>query len=110
MNKKNRFITGYGGLRALAVIGVILYHLNPNQFMGVYLGVPIFLVLSGYLVTDQHGSVEKRGGQDQRTEHQDGDHRVYGCAGYVCISVFAETFYLRDHAWIRQGMIETLSR
>ncbi|URW72113.1 acetyltransferase [Lactobacillus kefiranofaciens subsp. kefirgranum] len=50
--KKNRFITGYSGLRALAVIGVILYHLDPNFFMGGYLGVPIFFVLSGYLVTD----------------------------------------------------------
>lgn len=50
--KKNRFITGYSGLRALAVIGVILYHLNPNTFIGGYLGVPIFFVLSGYLVTD----------------------------------------------------------
>ena len=50
--KKNRFITGYSGLRALAVIGVILYHLDPNSFMGGYLGVPIFFVLSGDLVTD----------------------------------------------------------
>lgn len=50
--KKNRFITGYSGLRTLAVIGVILYHLNPNTFIGGYLGVPIFFVLSGYLVTD----------------------------------------------------------
>lgn len=50
--KKNRFITGYSGLRALAVIGVILYHLDPNTFIGGYLGVPIFFVLSGYLVTD----------------------------------------------------------
>ncbi|QNQ82377.1 acetyltransferase [Lactobacillus sp. PV037] len=52
MKNKNRFITGYAGLRALAVIGVILYHLDPNRFIGGYLGVPIFLVLSGYLVTD----------------------------------------------------------
>ncbi len=35
--KKNRFITGYSGLRALAVIGVILYHLDPNSFMGAIL-------------------------------------------------------------------------
>lgn len=49
---KNRFISGYSGLRALAVIAVILYHLDPNTFIGGYLGVPIFFVLSGYLVTD----------------------------------------------------------
>lgn len=52
MKNKNRFITGYSGLRSLAVIGVILYHLNPNVFIGGYLGVLIFFVLSGYLVTD----------------------------------------------------------
>ncbi|WP_223896607.1 acyltransferase family protein [Lactobacillus huangpiensis] len=50
---KNRYITGYSGLRALAVIGVILYHFDPNTFVGGYLGVPIFFVLSGYLVTCQ---------------------------------------------------------
>lgn len=50
--KKNRFITGYSGLRALAVIGVILYHLDPNSFMGAILVCRFFFVLSGYLVTD----------------------------------------------------------
>ncbi|USS90344.1 acyltransferase family protein [Fructilactobacillus carniphilus] len=49
---KNRFITGFTGLRALAVICVILYHFNPALFSGGYLGVPVFLTLSGYLVTD----------------------------------------------------------
>ncbi|GHN19579.1 acyltransferase [Lactobacillus delbrueckii] len=50
---KKRYITGYAGLRALAVIGVILYHLDPDHFGGGYLGVPVFLVLTGYLVTNQ---------------------------------------------------------
>lgn len=49
---KHRYITGFDGLRALSVIGVILYHLNPTIFQGGYLGVPVFMVLSGYLVTD----------------------------------------------------------
>ncbi|MCH3904241.1 MAG: acetyltransferase [Lactobacillus sp.] len=62
---KNRFISGYSGLRAIAVIGVILYHLNPKMFIGGYLGVPIFLVLSGYLVTDHmRASYEQRGFYD----------------------------------------------
>ena len=40
--RRHRFITGYSGLRALAVIGVILYHLDPNLFMGGYLGCADF--------------------------------------------------------------------
>lgn len=49
---KKRYITGFDGVRTLAVIGVILYHLMPFKFQGGFLGVPIFLVLSGYLITD----------------------------------------------------------
>lgn len=49
---KRRYITGFDGLRALGVIGVIMYHLRPELFQGGYLGVPIFMVVSGYLITD----------------------------------------------------------
>lgn len=47
-----RYIFGFDGIRALAVIAVILYHFLPNTFSGGYLGVPIFFVISGYLITD----------------------------------------------------------
>ncbi len=50
--KKSRYITGFDGIRTIAVIGVILYHLAPYQFQGGFLGVPIFFVVSGYLITD----------------------------------------------------------
>ncbi|KRM72577.1 acyltransferase family protein [Lacticaseibacillus brantae] len=49
---KRRYITGFDGLRTIGVIGVILYHLRPELFKGGYLGVPIFMVVSGYLITD----------------------------------------------------------
>lgn len=48
---KRRYITGIDGLRSLAVIGVIVFHLAPSSLKGGFLGVPIFLVLAGYLVT-----------------------------------------------------------
>lgn len=43
---------GLDGLRAIAVLGVIFYHLTPHILPGGFLGVPIFFVLSGYLITD----------------------------------------------------------
>ncbi|KRM88027.1 acyltransferase family protein [Lacticaseibacillus thailandensis] len=49
---KRRYITGFDGLRTIGVLGVILYHLRPEIFKGGYLGVPIFMVVSGYLITD----------------------------------------------------------
>lgn len=51
-SSKRRYILGFDGIRALAVIAVILYHFLPNTFSGGYLGVSIFFVVSGYLITD----------------------------------------------------------
>ncbi|MGE7218840.1 acyltransferase family protein [Priestia koreensis] len=49
--KGHRYIYGLDGLRALAVLAVIVYHLNLTWAMGGFLGVDIFFVLSGYLIT-----------------------------------------------------------
>ncbi|WP_145410076.1 acyltransferase family protein [Paenibacillus xylanexedens] len=47
-----RHMNGLDGLRAIAVLGVIAYHLNLDFIPGGLLGVGIFFVLSGYLITD----------------------------------------------------------
>lgn len=39
------------GLRAIAVTSVILFHVWPDVFVGGFLGVDVFLVISGYLIT-----------------------------------------------------------
>jgi peptidoglycan/LPS O-acetylase OafA/YrhL len=55
-------IGGLDGLRAIAVIGVILYHAEIPWFKGGFIGVDIFFVLSGYLVTTiVMNGLEKRG-------------------------------------------------
>ncbi|NWQ42572.1 acetyltransferase [Bacillus sp. EB106-08-02-XG196] len=51
-NNKRRYMPGIDGLRAVAVMGVILYHLNIPWFQGGFSGVTVFFVLSGYLITD----------------------------------------------------------
>ena len=37
-------------LRGLAIILIILFHLNPEHFPYGYFGVEVFLVISGYLL------------------------------------------------------------
>ncbi|WP_050616200.1 acyltransferase family protein [Bacillus testis] len=48
----SRYIPGLDGLRAIAVLAVIAYHLNFKWASGGLLGVTIFFVLSGYLITN----------------------------------------------------------
>ena len=47
-----RYMPGLDGLRAIAVLAVIAYHLDANWAQGGLLGVAVFFTLSGYLITD----------------------------------------------------------
>ena len=49
--RKSRYIPALDGLRALAVVAVIFYHLGAGWAQGGLLGVTLFFVLSGYLIT-----------------------------------------------------------
>ena len=44
-------LRGLDGLRAIAVTTVILFHLTPGLLPGGYLGVDVFFVISGFLIT-----------------------------------------------------------
>ena len=59
---------GLDGVRALAVLAVITFHEQFAAFHGGFLGVDVFFVLSGYLITDllaaqwaRHGRLDLRG-------------------------------------------------
>ena len=47
-----RYMPGLDGLRAIAVLAVIAYHLQLGWAPGGLLGVGVFFTLSGYLITD----------------------------------------------------------
>ncbi len=61
------YFAGLDGLRALAVLAVLAYHLDFGWASGGLLGVEVFFVLSGYLITDllvaefdRHGRINLR--------------------------------------------------
>ena len=47
----SNFIPHVQGLRAIAVLAVVLYHFWPGRLSGGYIGVDIFFVISGFLIT-----------------------------------------------------------
>lgn len=70
MSSKKRGIThipAIDGLRAVAVIAVMLYHLGFSWIPGGFLGVDLFFVISGYVITRLLlDSIQRSGGLDLR--------------------------------------------
>lgn len=66
-NRGIRYIPAIDGLRAIAVIAVMLYHLGFDWIPGGFLGVDLFFVISGYVITRLLlDSIQRSGGLDLR--------------------------------------------
>ncbi|TNV67654.1 hypothetical protein FGO68_gene8840 [Halteria grandinella] len=65
--KPVRHIASIDGLRAIAVAAVVLYHLGISWLPGGFLGVDLFFVISGYVITRLIlDSINKSGALDLR--------------------------------------------
>ena len=51
MNSKRNFRYDIGALRALSVLSVVLYHFKVPFFSGGFMGVDVFFVISGFLMS-----------------------------------------------------------
>lgn len=56
-------IEGLDGIRAFAVIAVVIFHLWPDRLPGGFLGVDVFFVISGFLITTLLLREHKRDGR-----------------------------------------------
>nr|WP_081471109.1 acyltransferase [Alicycliphilus denitrificans] len=72
------------GIRALAVIPVILFHAGFGLFSGGYVGVDVFFVISGYLITGIVMSDIKRGTFSIADFYERRIRRIYLHSFWLC--------------------------
>ena len=73
-----RYIPAIDGLRGVAVVAVMLYHLGFSWIPGGFLGVDLFFVISGYVITRLLlDSIARSGGLDLRTFYKARIRRLF---------------------------------
>ena len=84
------------GLRALAVVPVILFHAGFEQFSGGFVGVDVFFVISGYLITSiLIGDIENKQ-FSIIAFYQRRARRIIPALSLVCLTTLPVSFYLLD--------------
>ena len=87
-----RYIPAIDGLRAVAVVAVMLYHLGFAWIPGGFLGVDLFFVISGYVITRLLlDSIARSGGLDLRAFYK---ARVRRLLPPLVFMIIATTVYI----------------
>ncbi|HEY3731937.1 MAG TPA: acyltransferase family protein [Steroidobacteraceae bacterium] len=82
------------GLRALAVLAVIVYHANAHWLPGGFAGVDIFFVISGYLISGLIAKEIDRGSFRFANFYKRRIKRILPVYAVVCVAVTAISLYL----------------
>ncbi len=92
------YLPGLDGLRALAVTAVVLYHLDLPWIPGGFLGVDVFFVLSGFLITTLVlEEVERTGRLSYRRFYLRRARRLLPALGLLLLTVSAASLlFLRE--------------
>ncbi len=79
------------GLRAIAVLAVILYHAGFSSLSGGYIGVDVFFVISGYLITSILAKDLEKGNFSILNFYERRARRILPALTFVCLcsAVFA---------------------
>ncbi len=110
-NRALPYVPGLDGIRAFAVAAVLLYHGRVPWFPGGFLGVDVFFVLSGYLITSLLLAEYRRsGGVDLRRFWMGRARRLLPAAVTViavCLLIVA-IFYTSDLGRLRGDALASL--
>lgn len=110
--RRGRYLPGLDGLRAVSVLAVMLYHAAPGWLPGGFLGVEVFFVISGYLITSlllsEHAS---RGRISLRSFWFRRARRLLPALFLLLAAVafLAATFYREEAAELRAQLVAALT-
>ena len=100
-----RYIPAIDGLRAVAVIAVMLYHLGFTWIPGGFLGVDLFFVISGYVITRLLlDSIQRSGGLDLRAFYKARIRRLFPPLVFM---IFVTIIYIS--IWVPETMRRFIS-
>jgi peptidoglycan/LPS O-acetylase OafA/YrhL len=92
---------GLDGLRGIAVIAVVLYHADRNYLKGGFLGVDIFFVLSGFLITTiLMNEISQNGNLDRAKFYIRRIRRLFpALIALLLIAIVISGFFVSDSAY-----------
>ena len=91
----NKHIKEVDGMRAIAVLAVLLFHADVRGFSGGYFGVDVFFVISGFVIT-RKTLQELEAGQFSLFEFY--RRRIRRILPAVLVVLFATTIFV--HQWL----------
>ena len=89
------------GLRAIAIVPVLLFHAGINAFSGGFFGVDVFFVISGYLITTQLASSEKTGTSLLRDFYHRRVRRLFPAIAIVSVLTAIAAFLIMTPSQLR---------
>lgn len=99
------------GLRAVAVIPVVLYHFGVAGFSGGFVGVDVFFVISGYLITRLIAAELRHGGFDFIHFYERRVRRLFPTLAIVLATTFVVSLYVltpRDFETFSKSVVYAL--
>lgn len=90
------------GLRAIAVLSVVTYHALPSILPGGFVGVDVFFVISGYLITGILIKEHQSGRFSLRRFYERRARRLFPALALVMAATVAATFLFAYPAAVRQ--------
>ena len=109
MIKASDFRLDINGLRAWAVLAVVLYHFSVPGFQGGFVGVDVFFVISGYLMTRIISQGLERGSFGFGQFYLSRAKRIVPALLVLCTTLLAAGWFLLLPADYRELAKETLA-